>query len=102
AAWYIVTNRMHHSYKDTLQTTLQRSKQKTANDQKTEFSVTTLLDRESHGTIEEKVIYSLKLMEKLEPALYENSLIRLASGAGDKIRVFAQDKLSELGIQDPE
>lgn len=102
AAWYLVTNRMHHSYKDTLQTTLQRSKQKNVNEQKAEFSVTTLLDRESQGTIEDKVIYSLKLMEKLEPALYENSLIRLASGAGDKIRAFAQDKLRELGIEDPQ
>jgi hypothetical protein len=100
--WYMVTNRMHHSYKDTLQSTLQRSKQKTGNESKVEFSVSTLLDRESQGTIEEKVIYSLRLMEKLEPALYENSLVRLASGTSEKIRLFAEAKLRELGIQDPQ
>ncbi len=102
AAWYILTNRMHHSYKDTLQTTLQRSKQKTGNEQKVEFSVGTLLDRESQGSIEEKVIYSLKLMEKLEPAMYENSLVRLASGTSPKIHAFVHEKLRELGLQAPD
>jgi hypothetical protein len=38
-------------------------------------------------------------MEKLEPALFENAVIRLATSDSKKIRTFALDKIQALGLQ---
>jgi ATP:ADP antiporter, AAA family len=98
--WYFVTNRMHSSYKSTLENTLNRNKEKKKSKRQKEFALTTLLEKEVNSSIEEKVIYSLKLMEKLEPALFENSLVRLTDSESKRIRIFVDDKLKQLGLND--
>ncbi len=100
-AWFYVTNRLHNSYKDTLQNTLESNRDTAAQTRSVDYSVGSLLEKETHSSIEEKVIYSLKLMEKLEPALFENALIRLSNSESKKIRVFVTDKLKALGVSDP-
>ena len=100
AAWYFVTNRMHHSYKDTLQSTLSRNKEGNTLQRQREYALSSLLEKEVNSTAEGKVIYSLKLMEKLEPALFENALVRLAGSDSKKIRIFVDEKLRELGMKD--
>lgn len=99
-AWIIVTNKMHHSYKDTLQNALSKGKarSKTKKGEK-EYSISNLLEKESNSNAEEKAIYALMLMEKLEPALFENSIIRLSTSESKKLRMFAEDKIKTLGIQ---
>lgn len=99
AAWFYVTNRMHNSYKDTLQGALSKGKDKTRNRSEKEYSISNLLEKEVTETAEEKAIYALMLMEKLEPALFENSVVRLSASESKKLRLFAEAKIKLLGIQ---
>ncbi|MFZ1808546.1 MAG: hypothetical protein WAU36_15040 [Cyclobacteriaceae bacterium] len=96
--WYWVTSRMHKGYKETLQSSLIKSKSETEKNIVKEYTMDSVLASEVNGNIEEKVIYGLKLMEKLEPALFETSVIRLADSDLRKVKQFAKDKISELGI----
>jgi hypothetical protein len=75
--WFLVVNKMHASYRHTLQTTLSKSKETTAVVVTKEYTLNSVLERQVSSTAEDKVIYGLKLMEKLEPTLFENSVIRL-------------------------
>jgi ATP:ADP antiporter, AAA family len=96
--WYIATNNMHKSYKQTLQQALVENKEGSSNVM-TEYTVNSLLEKELSSSAEEKVIYGLKLMEKLEPTLFENAVVRLTASDNKKIRKFAEDKIAELGIE---
>lgn len=96
--WYWVTSRMHKGYKETLQSSLIKSKSETEKNIVKEYTMDSVLSSEVNGNVEEKVIYGLKLMEKLEPALFESSVIRLADSDLRKVKQFAKDKISELGI----
>lgn len=99
AAWYFVTNKMHHSYRKTLRESLSRGKEKSKLKKQKEYSLTTLLEKEVNSTAEDKVIYGLKLMEKLEPALFENAVVRLTESTSPGIRAFATEKMKGLGIE---
>ncbi len=103
-AWYLITNRMYQGYRDTLQASLQRNKESVAGHVVREFTLNSVLEKEVNSTAEEKVIYGLKLMEKLEPALFETSLMKLAESSElRKVKEFAQAKIEELGLsQQPE
>ncbi|HCM75176.1 MAG TPA: hypothetical protein DIS90_02255 [Cytophagales bacterium] len=96
--WYWVTSRMHKGYRDTLQKSLVINKSDAEKHMVKEYTMDSVLSREVNGSVEEKVIYGLKLMEKLEPALFESSVIRLADSDLKQVRQFAKDKISELGI----
>jgi ATP:ADP antiporter, AAA family len=96
--WYFVTNKMHVSYKQTLESTLTKNKEKTKSKRQREYALATVLEKEVNSSIEEKVIYSLRLMEKLEPALFENSLVRLSESESKKIRIFVDEKLKQLEL----
>jgi len=64
--WYLVTQRMHKGYRSTLQDTLLRNKEKNKVDEN-ENSISRLLQKQVNSKEEHKRLYSLKLMEKLEP-----------------------------------
>jgi AAA family ATP:ADP antiporter len=65
-----------------------------------EFTLNSVLEKEVKSTAEEKVIYGLKLMEKLEPALFETSIMRLAESSDlRKVKKFAEEKIEELGLK---
>ena len=96
--WYWVTNRMHKGYRETLQTSLVKNKSETEKNIVKEYTMDSVLSSEVNGHIEEKVIYGLKLMEKLEPALFEASVLRLADSDLKRVKEFAKSKVSELGI----
>jgi AAA family ATP:ADP antiporter len=99
ALWYLATNRMHRNYRDTLQNTLVRNKEKSETEMVKEYTINSMLEKEVSSDTEEKVIYGLKLMEKLEPALFENALFQLAEGDNRKIRKFAEEKIQALGVE---
>ncbi|HTH56271.1 MAG TPA: hypothetical protein VL728_09510 [Cyclobacteriaceae bacterium] len=100
--WYFVANRMYHGYRDTLQDSLMKNKKVVEKDVVKEYTLDTMLDKEVKSDAESKVIYGLKLMEKLEPALFESSLISLSESKIKKVRQFAVDKIQELGISPDE
>ncbi len=96
--WYLVTNRMYKGYRDTLQSSLIKGKSEATAHVVKEYTLDSVLDKEVRSTAEEKVIYGLKLMEKLEPALFESSIVRLADSDLNKVKQFAKEKIAELGI----
>ncbi len=96
--WFLITNRMYHGYRETLQDSLHRNRSSVAGHVVREFTLNSVLEKEVNSTAEEKVIYGLKLMEKLEPALFESSIMKLAESDLRKVKKFAQEKIHELGI----
>lgn len=98
ALWYLATNRMHRNYRNTLQNTLVRNKEKSDTKIVKEYTINSVLEKEISSSLEEKVIYGLKLMEKLEPALFENAIFQLADGNNRKLQKFASEKIQALGI----
>ncbi len=100
--WYLVTNRMYGGYRETLQASLVKNKSAVEKDVVREYTMDSVLGKEVRSSAEEKVIYGLKLMEKLEPALFESSLIQLAESKLKRVRNFAIGKIQELGLQAPE
>lgn len=100
--WYWLTNRMYSGYRETLQSSLVKNKAAVEKDVVREYTMDSVLGKEIQSTAEEKVIYGLKLMEKLEPALFESSLLELSESKIKKVRQFALDKIKELGLQPSE
>ncbi|HWA32584.1 MAG TPA: hypothetical protein VG737_00570 [Cyclobacteriaceae bacterium] len=96
--WYFITNRMYQGYRDTLQNSLQRNRSNMEGHVVREFTLNSVLEKEVNSTAEEKVIYGLKLMEKLEPALFESSIMKLSQSDLKKVRKFSLEKIEELGI----
>jgi len=97
--WYLVTSRMYHGYRNTLQESLVKNKSAVKSHITKEYTMDSVLEKEINSTAEEKVIYGLKLMEKLEPALFETSLLQLADSKLNRVRQFALNKIQQLGIQ---
>ena len=97
--WYLATNRMHKNYRDTLQNTLVRNKEKSESKVVKEYTINSVLEKEISSSAGEKVIYGLKLMEKLEPALFENAIFQLVESDNRKIKQFAEEKIQSLGIE---
>ena len=99
AMWYVVVNKMHQSYRHTLQSTLSKNKESSQVAVAKEFTINEVLERQVSSTAEDKVIYGLKLMEKLEPTLFENAVTRLTDSDNVKIRKFAEEKVHSLGVE---
>ncbi|MGE0772776.1 MAG: HEAT repeat domain-containing protein [Cyclobacteriaceae bacterium] len=96
--WYWIVNRMHNGYKETLQESLVKNKSHIEKDDVKEYTMDSVLEREVNSSVEDKVIYGLRLMQKLEPALFEGAIMRLANSENKKVQQFAKEKISELGI----
>ncbi|HRE66227.1 MAG TPA: HEAT repeat domain-containing protein [Cyclobacteriaceae bacterium] len=96
--WYWITNRMHKGYRETLQSSLVKNKLTVKKNLVKEYTLDSVLEKEVRSTAEDKIIYGLKLMEKLEPALFETSLLQLAESSSKKVSQFARKKIEELGI----
>ncbi len=96
--WYFVANRMYRGYRETLQSSLIKNKEAVEKDIVKEYTMDSVLDKEVKSDAESKVIYGLKLMEKLEPALFESSIVQLSESKIKMVRQFALDKIQELGL----
>ena len=99
ALWFFSVNRMHQSYRHTLQDTLSKNKESSAVAITKEYTINEVLEKQVSSTAEDKVIYGLKLMEKLEPTLFENAIIRLTDSDNLRIRKFAEEKTQSLGVE---
>lgn len=97
--WYWVADRMYKGYRDTLQSSLLKNKEAVKKDVVREYTMNSVLEKEVRSTAEDKVIYGLKLMEKLEPALFESSIIQLTDSKINRVKQFAISKIQELGLQ---
>lgn len=95
--WYWFTNRMYKGYRDTLQSSLQKSRKVVETHEQKEYTLDRVLEKEVQSTAEDKVIYGLKLMEKLEPALFENAVIQLVNSDLRRVKKFAEEKAQAIG-----
>ncbi|GAB4129924.1 MAG: hypothetical protein OHK0045_07770 [Raineya sp.] len=100
AMWAYTTNKMYAGYKDTLRKTLLSSKNKISASAATEQSLDKMLRKEAYSTYPERVIFALKLLEKLEPAIFEEELIRVANNTeeGNPAKKYALEKVNALMI----
>jgi ATP:ADP antiporter, AAA family len=96
--WYFVINQMYKAYRQTLNDSLVKNRAAVAKEVIKEFTVDAILEKEAQGSVEDKVIYGLKLMEKLQPAMFENSLLQLADSNQGKVKQFAIQKIDALGL----
>ncbi|HET9487639.1 MAG TPA: hypothetical protein VFO54_09395 [Chryseosolibacter sp.] len=99
ALWYFVVNRMHGSYRGTLQATLIKNKETAEVTVKKEYTINGVLEKQVQSTVEEKVIYGLKLMEKLEPTLFESAIVTLTESENRRIKKFAEEKMQGLEFE---
>ena len=98
ALWYFITQKMHNGYKDTLQSTLINNKNEAGGETTREYSVERVLQKEINDNADDKVLYGLQIMERLEPSLFESSIINLKESASLKIRKYAEEKIEQLDI----
>ncbi len=89
--WYLVTNKMYSGYRHTLQSSLVKNKSAVEKDHVREYTMDSVLEKQVRSTAEDKVIYGLRLMEKLEPALFESSIINLTESKLKKVKQLAGD-----------
>ncbi|HMJ67991.1 MAG TPA: hypothetical protein VK508_03815 [Cyclobacteriaceae bacterium] len=97
AGWYWFTNRMYKGYRETLQSSLQKSRKVVEDHEQKEYTLDRVLEKEVKSTAEDKVIYGLKLMEKLEPALFESAVIQLVNSDLRRVKKFAEEKAQAIG-----
>jgi len=97
--WYYITTRMYGNYRDTLQSTLEENKGRSDTEETGGFSLENVLKSEVESKSDERVIYGLKLMEKLEPGMFENSILRLMESNSDAIRDFVNNKIKGLDLE---
>lgn len=97
--WYVVGNRIYRQYRKTLQDTLQKNKAMVAGHVEREFTVDRVLEKEVNGTAVNRVLYGLKLMEELEPATFENTIVRLTGSTHPKIREYATERVQALALE---
>lgn len=98
-AWYYITNRMHNGYRLTLKESLVRNKSQLDDYADQEISVDRILSKEISSDSEVKVIYGLKMMEKLEPGLFETSINRFLESNSEVVRSFAQNEAKKLDLE---
>ncbi len=97
--WYLVGNRIYRQYRKTLRETLIKNKSKVVGQVEREYTVDKVLAKEVGSAVEDKVLYGLKLMEKLEPALFESTVIRLSESNNPRIRQYTRERIQALALE---
>ncbi|MEM8565234.1 MAG: hypothetical protein AAGF85_02150 [Bacteroidota bacterium] len=97
--WYYVTTRMHNNYRLTLKSSLVKNKAKLESDNNRELSNDRILTNQVESDNEAKVIYGLKIMEKLEPGLFESSIKEFMNSDSKKVREFANHWSNRLDLE---
>ncbi|MTI22995.1 hypothetical protein E1176_18335 [Fulvivirga sp. RKSG066] len=98
AIWYFVTTKMHNSYRHTLHNTLINNKVEHEHDSEREYAVNRVLEKEINSKDDHKILYGLKLMEKLEPALFESSILKLQESSSRSVKHYAKEKIKALDL----
>lgn len=95
--YYFIINKIYNEYRNRIRIKLERQHKALANtvlepsQQLVEKLSRSLINDKSN-----KVIFSFKLLEKVEPQLLPKSINKLMSHASEEIREFAQHKMNEL------
>jgi hypothetical protein len=94
---YFVTKYLYDEYRKTLSQTLEREKKKiTAQNVENRNIIEQILEECGCGETE-KVIYALKILEKIDPIVLENELPEFIHHNSLVVRKYALNKLNEVG-----
>ncbi|MEQ8926116.1 MAG: hypothetical protein RLO81_09910 [Fulvivirga sp.] len=97
--WYFVTKKMHNNYRSTLQSTLIKNKETADSGMDQQYAVNTVLENEIESDADEKIIYGLRLMEKIEPAIFESSIVKMLDNDSPKVKNYAKERIKKLDIE---
>jgi hypothetical protein len=97
--WYFVTRWMHNNYKETLQSALETIKSRGIDEISMGYREDISPDHAREN--ENEVYFSLKLMERLEPEVFEKSIKELDGKIDSKGRLYNYTK-SKLGQIEPD
>ncbi|HLT72603.1 MAG TPA: HEAT repeat domain-containing protein [Cyclobacteriaceae bacterium] len=93
AAWYYISSRLNQGYRSTLQNTLAFAQPESGKLSGRVHTVNEVLHKGLESTDEGVVMYVLKLIENLEPALFENLVVSLAASDSPKIREYIEQRV---------
>jgi ATP:ADP antiporter, AAA family len=94
-AYGYVALKIYNEYRHTLQKTL--SDQKSSGSQvKSNYSISKVLDGELSGHTSGRIIYTLKVIEKVEPLMLEASSIKMVYNGSPEVRKYALEKICQL------
>jgi hypothetical protein len=96
--WLFVTSRLYSYYRQTLEHTLENSKE--SNDAATKHIhlVTDILANELKNSSPLKVITALKLMERMEPTLFEQVLADFPEDSAPEVKEYVKNKVKNLSV----
>ncbi|MEM7109042.1 MAG: hypothetical protein AAF519_12515 [Bacteroidota bacterium] len=97
--WYYVTTKMHNSYRLTLKSSLVKNKAQLANNIHREISNDRILTHQLESDSAATIIYGLKIMEKLEPQLFESSIKNFLESDSEKVREYANHWSTRLDLE---
>jgi ATP:ADP antiporter, AAA family len=90
-----VALKVYAEYRNTLQKTL--SDQKSSGTKvKSNHSISKVLDGELAGNASGRIIYTLKVIEKVEPLMLETSSIKMVYNASAEVRKYALEKICQI------
>ncbi|MBY0424545.1 MAG: HEAT repeat domain-containing protein [Cytophagales bacterium] len=87
--------RLYSEYRHTLTDTLVKQQ---GSEEVRDYEITEVLKREAQSNIPDKKIFTLKLMEKIEPLLLENSIGNVISEESPALREYAIKRIDDLKI----
>ncbi|HEY8512592.1 MAG TPA: HEAT repeat domain-containing protein [Cyclobacteriaceae bacterium] len=92
-AWCYISNMLNKGYRTTLQDTLAFGR--TATDQQREraYNVPDVLQKGITSNVDGRVMYALRLMEQVEPALFENTVVTLAATGSPRVRKYLEERI---------
>ncbi|MFL5728864.1 MAG: cyclic nucleotide-binding domain-containing protein [Cytophagaceae bacterium] len=94
-AYAYVALKVYNEYRHTLQKTL--SDQKSSGTKvKTNYSISKVLDGELAGHASGRIIYTMKVIEKVEPLMLETSSLKMVYNASPEVRKYALEKICQL------
>src|SRR5690606_2248581 len=93
AAWYYISSGLNKGYRTTLQNTLTFAQSKSGTRAGRAHTVNEVLNNGLESADDGIVMYVLKLVENLEPALFENVVVSLAGSDSPKIREYLEQRV---------
>jgi hypothetical protein len=96
-----VTTKLYSYYRQTLEQALENFKGKRGTDIKKNNFINDVLKNEIHNNNSERVIHSLKLIERIEPSLLEQILVEMPKNQPSPVQSYITEKFKDLSIDVP-
>src|SRR5690606_23268182 len=92
-AWCYISNTLNKGYRITLQNTLAFARTTTDQHRERSYNVPDVLQKGIASNVDGRVMYALRLMEQVEPALFENTVVTLAATGSPRVRKYVEERI---------